>query len=919
MPDREGAASAGGAPAGGTPDYEALVRRHLPALAVRPEREHEIIGELAQLLEDAARAAAIDAHDPEAVARFVRAQVPEWRSLARELGRTRRFSSVGLAGDVRSAWRLFTSNPLLSATTVATLAIAIGLNTAVFSLVNALLFRPLGVDRPEQLVRIYSHYDEGSFLPEEPLAHPDLRDLGDGARTLAAVAACSLTTVALEAGGETTFRVGEMATGNYFQTLAVRPALGRLLAPADDPAGAPQPVVVLGHDLWSTEFGGRSDVVGTSVRVNGRELTIIGVAPATFRGLMRGFRPQLWLSVGLAESLGTGPMQSAGDRNPELSLLDDRDRRFLWGIGRRYAGSPFSLVRDEVARIGQGLAATHPKSNAGRELLALPLGSVHLLPGIDGPLRLGSAIVLSLVGLVLLIACANLASLLLARAAARGTEMATRLALGASRARIVRQLLIESLALAGLGAAFGLLLARLASGAFAAFELPTVIPLDRELRLDGNVLWFTLAVAGFAALAFGLMPALTCARTEASGLLRAATVRGGGRHKQRLLRTLVVVQVALSALLLVCAGLVAKSARNAALIPRGLEPRGVTIGNLDPERQGRSPEQSAEIFRRLLEEARAQPEVSAAAYASHLPLTLWINTWDIVPEHERERPEREWYGVDAAQVGASYFETAGVPLLEGRSLVEDDVRDARRVTVVNRAFAERFFPGRSAVGARLLTGAQDPPWDIVGVVATGKYRSLGVPPRPFVFMPLSDPSAGRFLVVRFSDPAQPTVAIFRRIVSTIDPHLAVVSLATLERAQGLASLLTDIGAGLFALFGTIGLFLAMTGLYGVLAYTVAQRTHELGIRVALGAASGDVLRLVAVSGLRLLALGLALGLLAAAAGGQALRSILYGMSPLDPTTFAWVAGALLLTAGLACLLPALRALRIDPRRAMRHD
>jgi putative ABC transport system permease protein len=817
--------------------------------------------------------------------------------------------------DLRSAARQMLRNPGFTVAAVVLLALGIGLNSAVFSLVNATLFRPLPVAAPGELVSIYTAAP-GDFMAASALSTADYLDLGERCRSLRGLLAYTYTAFALErAGAESRLVLAVRATPNFFSTLGVRPALGRFFAPG---SGREREVVLSGL-AWRRRFGADPRVLGTTLRLNGQAFTVVGVAPEEFFGLTRGVMPEVWVPL-LLERAGTDPYHG-------------RDNRWLWVLGRRAPGASLATVGSELRAVAARLAEELPGGFAERSFLALPADSVRILPGVDARLGAASGLVLGVVALVLLIASTNVANLFLARALARRREIATRRALGAGPWAVVRQLLTESLVLALLGAVLGLGLAGLSNRALSTLELPLPIDLALGLALDGRVVLFTLAAAVLTALTFGLAPALAAARSDVSSLLREGGPGAGGAGspvQRRLGGSLVATQVALSLVLLVATGLAVRSLANAHRVDPGFDSRGVLVATFAPKLQGYTHEQTEEFLNRVLTRVRALPGVASAGLASHLPLTVEITFDRVVPAETALPPER-WPNVDSARVGPGYFAAMGIPLLRGRGFAESDAAGAPRVAVVNQSFAARFFPSQEAVGRTLrVAGAGD--CRVVGVVRDGKYRTLGEAPRPFAFFALEQSRWGgrghtgeitsgtETLVVRTAGGAPASaLAELRRAIREVDARVAVSRLETLEQSLGVALFLPRMAAVVFAVFGLLGLLLAGLGIYGLMVYTVGQRTRELGIRMALGATRAEVLRLVLRRGLGLALAGIGAGLVLAAATTRVLQAVLYGISPTDPATFLAMPLFLLLVALGASLLPARRAAGIDVVQALRDE
>jgi predicted permease len=813
-----------------------------------------------------------------------------------------------LRRDLLFAWRLLRRRPGFLAAAVLTLALGIGLNSAVFSLVSAVLLRPLPVASPQGLVSIFS------TEPDEPMSHgptsaADLADLRRETRSLAELIAYTYTPLAVEDGGESRLVLGKRVSRRYFELLGVEPALGRSLG-EDKAAGD---TAVLAWPAWQRRYGADPGVVGRRLRVNGQPVTVVGVAPRGFFGLTRGFAPEMWLPL----DLETSPRRQ------------DRDLRWLWVVGRLAPPGSLASVRAEIAGLAARLREDFPASHRERTFAALPTAQVLFLPDVDGGLRAASAAALAGVALVLLVAAANVAHMLLARSAERRREMATRLALGARPAAILRQLLTESLLLAALGAALGLFLAWGANAALNALRLPVTLDLALDLALDLRVVAFTAAWAALVALVFALAPAAAAARTDLIAALQGAAT--GGRRR-RWTAVFVAAQVALSLVLLLGAALAVRSMAKAHRIDPGFESRGVVVAALGPRLGGSSPAEVEDFYRRLLARVEALPEVATAGLTSHLPLSAEIRFEEIAAADGGGEPAPDaWRRVDAATVSPGYLETLRVPLLSGRTFDDGDGDGAPRVAVVNRALARRWWPGADAVGRRLRVAGAAGVYQVVGVVGEGKYRTLGEAPRPFLYLAFDQgrwARSGRSgeittgtetLVARVDGEAGPALAVLRRTIRELDDRVAVSRLSTLEQALGPALALPRTAAALFALFGVLALVLAATGIYGVTAYAASRRTRELGIRRALGARRGDVIRLVLRDAMAWTAGGLAAGWAGAFAAGRALEAFLYGVTAGDAVAWGSVSLLLAAVALFAAWIPARRAARVDPWTALRHE
>ncbi|MGE0455023.1 MAG: ADOP family duplicated permease [Vicinamibacteria bacterium] len=820
--------------------------------------------------------------------------------------------------DLRHGARMLLRRPGFTAAAVASLALGIGLNTTLFSVVNAVLLRETPVERPERLVEVYSSASEE--IPHLTTSYPDFQSIRSGSDALSGLAAHAFVRGILSTGGKPVLATGEAVTSNYFDLLGVRPALGRGFLREEDASEGAAAVVVLSHGLWQRRFAGRPAVLGEPLDLSGVKYTIVGVAPAGFAGTLPGLEPEFWVPVTMVDSLNFSGVQSATDDDPGSTRLTRRGQRWLFVKGRLGEGRSVEQARAQIDTIFARLRAEHPRTNEKVKPSVLPAAAIRFHPMLDGYVKAASATLLAAVGLVLLIACANVANMLLARAAARRRELAVRAAIGASRARLVRQLLSESLVLAAAGGSAGALVAYWAGRVLTGLPsdgLP--VPVHFDFRVDGSVLAFAAAASLLTTLLFGLAPAWTSSRPDLVPALKAdATGEGPRRRRVSLRDALVVGQLAMSLLLLVAGALLARGLLVARGQDLGFDPGPVSSLSFNLQMNGYDQERAMAFRQRASDELRRLPGVSAVAFASRLPLAPDVNM-EGIRIRGVHAPTDEPVLVDAVSVGPDYFAAVGVPLLEGRGFSEEEVASGRRVAVVNQAFARRFFPGRSALGQRVHTqGFEAAPHEIVGVARDHKVRSVGEEPRPYLHLP-AEAGRGVSLVVRTQTSAEAALPMLREAVLKLEPD--VVFTEDVGAAQIAATTLapTRIGAAILGAFGALALLLAAVGLYGVIAYSVSLRTRELGVRMALGARPADVLRLVLAQGGRLALAGTAVGTAAAAVVARVLESLLYGVSAADPLAYGAAAGLLLLVAAAANLAPALSAARLDPMRALRSE
>jgi putative ABC transport system permease protein len=823
----------------------------------------------------------------------------------------------GLIRDLKLGARQLLRRPGFATLAVASLALGIGLNTTLFSVVNAVLLRQVPIEAPERLVEIYSSLNDD--FPQMTSSYPDYLSIREGADTLAGVAAHTFVRGILSTGGKPVLATGEAVTENYFEVLGVHPVLGRGFRP-DEKVEGQHAVLVLSHRLWQGRFAGQAGIVGQAVELSGRIYTVVGVAPPGFTGLLPGIDPEFWVPVAMIDQLSFSGVQSNTDDDPGATRLQRRGARWLFVKGRLAEGRSVAEAQAQVETIYARLRKEYPATNERTKATVLPAADIRFHPMLDGYVEAASAVLLGAVALVLVIACANVANMLLARGAARSRELALRAAIGASRARLVRQLLAESLVLAALGGALGVLVAHWSSRLLMRLPMDALpIPVHFDFRLDGTVLGFAALASLLTTALFGLAPAWSASKPDLVPALKAdATGAGSVRRRVALRDALVVGQLALSLTLLVAGSLLARGLLAARVTPLGYDPAPVTSLGFNLQMNGYDLDRAMALRRRAIAELRALPGVTAVSVATRLPLAPDINM-EGVSIQGHQRPEDDGTPTDAVEVGPDYFRVVDVPILEGRALSEDDVEKQRKVLVVNQAMARRYWPGRSAVGERVYTeGFDKEPHEIVGVARDHKVRSVGEDPRPYLHFP-AEPSRTVSLVVRTAVPPARALPALRAAILKLEPD--VVFTEDLPAAEVAATTIapTRIGALLLGAFGALALLLAAIGLYGVVAYSVSRRTREVGVRMALGARPRDVLALVLRQGGRLALVGIGVGAVLAALAGRVLESLLYGVSALDPVAYALAAGVLLVVATLANLVPALVAARVDPMRALRSE
>jgi macrolide transport system ATP-binding/permease protein len=814
--------------------------------------------------------------------------------------------------DLRYGARMLRKNPGFTAVAVLTLALGIGANSAIFSLVNAVLFQPLPVKAANELVDVYTT-TVGELINYAPIAYPDYVDFRDKNTTLQGLAAFVPNFVAIEHPGGSEMVPIEAASGNYFDTLGVKPLLGRTFDASQDQAAAAYPVAVLSYSTWQRRFGADPQIIGKTIVANGNILTIIGIAPHGFNGLLRGLAPGLWVPLSMDSPLHLG------------DPIDDRGSQWLFATGRLKPRVSLRQAQAEFSTIADSLAREYPKTNKGRTVGILAASKVKFVPDVDGALYASAYVLLAFVGLVLLIACANISGMLLARAATRHREIALRLALGAGRFRLIRQLLTESLLLALLGGTLGLFLTalfnKMLTGLLQEIHLPVPFEFGLGLSIDVRVFAFTLAVVTAATLLFGLIPAFKASRVSLTSALKENSgALSGGRARHRMLGVLVVGQVAISLILLICAGLTLRTLLNSFRADPGFASSGVATASIYPSFAGYDKAKSDAVYRQLTDRIRAVPGVQSVGLVERLPLTLMINITHCAPQGKDSGPIEQWPQLDRGGVGPGYFSTMRIPIVAGREFTETDNAKSAPVVVVNQTLAKEFWPGKDPIGQRVKFEMEGEYFEVVGVARDGKYRLLGESPRPFIYQAVQQGgNPDLILLARVTGDPRSVYAAIREAVRRIDPKIPFMQFEPLEDRTSLSLLPSRVCAALFSLLGLVGLVLASAGLYGVISYTASQRTHEIGIRMALGAKSIEVLRLVLRQGLVLTLAGVAVGLAGALAGTRVLSVMLYGVTARDPLTFTAVIILLASVALAACWIPARRAMRVDPMVALRHE
>jgi macrolide transport system ATP-binding/permease protein len=820
--------------------------------------------------------------------------------------------------DMRYGVRQLWQRPGFAAIAIGSLALGIGLNVTIFSVVNAVLLRGQTVAEPDRLVEIYSGLS--ADYPQLTTSYPDFQDIARASDALEGVTGSSYVRGTLATtGGRGSLITGETITPNYFALLGIPIPLGRAFSEDENLTPNAAPVIIVSHGLWQRTLGGAPDAIGATVKISGVEYTVVGVAPRQFTGTIPGIPADFWVPVMMVDRFAFSGMQSNTDEDPGTTRLTRRGSRWLFVKGRLKDGRTIDEARSQLEALYARLRADYPTTNKDVTVNLVPAAGVRFHPALDGYFEAASMGLTGAVALVLLVACGNVAGLLLARATARRRELAIRAAIGASRARLIQQLLAEGLVLAAAGSVLGVAIAWWAGGVLQGLTETDVFPMriSFDFSIDRTVLMFAFLATAVTTLVFGLAPAWSASRPELVPALKAS-MEGDRRARFSSRDLLVVGQLALSAILLVAGALMVRGLGAARSTEIGYDPRPLTSLTFDLGMNGYDDTRSGPFRERALERLRALPGVVAVTTATRLPLSPDINMSGIRVQGVHA-PEEQETPIDTVGIGEDYFTTIGVPIVAGRALTRDDLASRRKVAVVNETLARQYWPG-GAVGQRFYMGGyHTPAWEIVGVARDHKVRSVGEDPRPYLHVPDSPNELSQSYVVRTATPPASALPSLREAMWSLEPDIVFTEDVAAAEVAETTMLPTRIGAILLGAFGALALGLAAIGLYGVVAYSVSQRTREIGIRVALGAPRAAVLRLLASRGATLALIGLAAGAIGAAVVGRLLTSMLYGVSAFDAPAFGAAALVLLVIAGIANLVPAFAALRIDPVKALRSE
>ena len=813
-----------------------------------------------------------------------------------------------IASDVRVAVRRARKRPGFTIVALLSLTLGIGANTAVFSLVNAILLRHAKIPEPERVLEIYQRQAHFDFAP---FSIPDYVDFKRATASTFSQLSVSLFTVAAhDAGDHVESLMGELVNGDYFPLLGLRARVGRLLGPQDDVSPGGHPVVVLSHNYWQRAYNGDPNVVGRPIRLSGHQYTIVGVAPESYSGIVSGLVPAVFV-----------PLMMINQIEPDVrDQLQQRGNHSWFMKARMVRGTSVAQVKSIAAAFTADMLSRYPKYwPAGTSVTVIPETSVAVNPLLDGVIVPAAAALMIVVGMVLLVACANLASFLLAQARDRRKEVAIRLAVGAKRSVLVRQFLVESLLLSAVGGLAGTLLSSVALRAVLSADLPLPLPITVDVSLDWRVLAFTILASAIAGVLFGLLPALQATRATVVETIKNETADGGPARRFTVRNALVVGQVAVSLTLLITALLFLRSLQARATIDPafGHAPAGMLWLAIPTDRY--------DSTRRLqllddVERRMAQiPGVAGVGAIDNVLLNPLSQQSKLIRVPGVSPPKgQNAFDVDVAAIDSGFLNSAGVTLLRGRGITAADRPDAPRVAVINEEMARKFWPGRDAVGQTFSTDSTT--YRVVGVTRTTKVRTLGEEPRPFIFTAFAqDFAPAVMLVARTTGDADRTATQMLAALRDVDPGLMVIQVKTMEKHLAAMLLPARLGAMAFTLFAGLALALAVLGVYGVVSYAVARRTREVGIRLAVGAPPTGLVTLLMREGFVLVAIGAGIGLLLGIGSAQVLGSLLFGVGRADPITFVGAPVLLMTVGALAAFLPARRASRIDPASVLRAE
>ncbi len=824
-----------------------------------------------------------------------------------------------LIQDLKFGLRMMRKAPGFTAVAVLALALGIGVNTAILSTVNGFILRPLPVEKPGELVSPFWGNKKDTRVWGD-FSYPNYIDLRDQNKSFSGLMAWSMTSAGISSsesrkagdGGRAEVAWGEFVSGNYFDVLGVKPVLGRGFLPEEDRTQNTHPVVVISHLLWQRQFNSDAALVGKTIYMNGYPFTVIGIAPEGFTGSKFILRHAFWVPLMMRSKFGVGAEWETNRGWTSFNLLG----RLKPGVSMAQAELELNLLADNLAKL-------YPNNNADAKIQIVP-ETEGRYQEIGAVFKLSSWLALGVAGLVLLVACANVANLMLAQAAARAKEIGIRLAIGAGRGRIMRQLLTESVLLSVCGGVLGWVFAYVGTGLVQASVPPLPLPVNLDVSPDSYVLKWMLVVSLLTGVIFGLAPALLASRPDLVAVIKGDAAGKTNSRRWNLRGMLVVAQVAISIIVLICAGLFLRSLNKALRIDPGFSAENMVTMMLDPSLLAYDTAAGKRFYAELLKRVEAQPGVRAVALANYLPLGDSNNSrGPVLKEGEPDPPPNQGISVGCSFITPNYFATVRTPLILGRDFTERDTSDAPPVMIVNQEFARKFFGSeQNALGKRIRFWKGTPLMEIVGIAKDGLYRNLYEDQQPYMFLPEYQDYRSQMMLLVSANAASDLKALaetVRREIGQVDARIPVFGITMAGQNLSFAYWGPRLAAGMASTFGLLALLLATMGLYSVMSYAVSQRTREIGIRMALGAQIRDVLRLIVSQGMRMVLIGIVLGLTGAFALTRLLASLLLGVGTTDPVTFVGVAILLVAIALFACWVPARKATRVDPMVALRRE
>jgi predicted permease len=819
----------------------------------------------------------------------------------------------GFSQDLKYAARMMARTPVFSLVIILTLAMGISATAAIFTIVNAIFLRPLPVQEPGELVRIFTVDSKNRGDRDlRPTSYPNFEDYRDKNRAFSGIYAATILPVNFVSSGVAEQIQAEIVSGSYFQVLGVKAELGRIFYGDEDKVPAADPVVVLNHTFWKTHFGSNPDILGKKLTLNGYTYTMIGVAPPAFRGTNLLSGPDVWVPMMMHEQLFT--------TMPQLMFGMRRALQFDM-VGRLRPGTSRARAESEMQSLAVALESAYPVPNAGRNVVLVPLVDATINPDQRGSHIRASQILMLVVALVLLIVCANIANLLLARAVGRQREVAVRLAMGANRRRLIRQFFTESMLLASIGGLLGALLAVILRQVLWSFRPQELLHSDLDLSFDWRVVLMTVLVTISTGILFGVGPALHLSRPQLSLALRERTGDGGGHRRLRVQDMIIVSEVMLSVIALIAAGLFLLSLHNAQQLDVGFNPQNLLVASFDLDAQRYKEPQAQQYFQDARERLQGLPGVRSVAVSSSSPLLNQGFMRTIFPEGEDGKAATKGTFSPVAHIGPGYFNTMQIALMQGRDFTDADGPQTTQVAIVNERAAKVFWPNQNPIGRRFKFFGDDNFTQVVGVARDGKYQSLGEAPTPYIYVPVRQNYFQGAMTVHVRTASDPKALIssVRSTLQTLDSHVPLFDVVTLDQVMERALWAPRMGARLFTIFGVTALLLACMGVYGVMAYSIRQRVNEIGVRLALGATRVDIFNLIVGRGMTIVGAGIVAGVIGALAMSHLISSLLYGTGGINSEIYAIVCFVLSVVALISCVFPAILAARIDPMVALRNE